>query len=139
MTNPAGQHLRVVGGLHIGLAVFGVLGALAVIAAMSVALTAIEEETDGSEERIAMQAVTTAMVVAVAFIAIGVIISLVAGIGVLQAAPWGRTMAYIASGLQLLNVPFGTAVGIYGFVALGMEGAQEYFEKPWEPVPTGKA
>jgi hypothetical protein len=39
--------------------------------------------------------------------------SLVAGVGLLTAKPWAPTAAFIVGALNLMNVPFGTVVGIY--------------------------
>jgi hypothetical protein len=37
--------------------------------------------------------------------------------------PWARVLAIILSALHLLNIPFGTALGIYGlWVLLSNEG-----------------
>ena len=38
----------------------------------------------------------------------------VAGIGLLKYRPWARTWAIIAAVSELLSIPFGTALGIYG-------------------------
>jgi hypothetical protein len=40
-------------------------------------------------------------------------LALVAGYGLLNRRPWGRTMAIIAAILALLKFPIGTALGIY--------------------------
>jgi uncharacterized SAM-binding protein YcdF (DUF218 family) len=39
---------------------------------------------------------------------------LIAGIGLLTFKPWASTLTIIVSALHLLNIPFGTALGIYG-------------------------
>jgi hypothetical protein len=41
-----------------------------------------------------------------------------AGWGLLQKAPWGRTLAIAASCLALLSFPFGTALGIWSLAVL---------------------
>lgn len=43
---------------------------------------------------------------------------LIGGIGVLKRQNWARILVLILSVLQLFNVPFGTAVGIYSLWAL---------------------
>jgi hypothetical protein len=48
--------------------------------------------------------------------------AILAGVGLLQFASWGRILAIIVSALHLLNLPFGTALGIYGlWVLVGRE------------------
>ena len=43
---------------------------------------------------------------------------IVAGIGLLGFRPWARILAIVLSALDLLHVPFGTALGVYGFWVL---------------------
>ena len=49
---------------------------------------------------------------------------LIAGWGLLQYRPWARTLTLALSVFELFHVPFGTALGFYGFwVLLSPEGA----------------
>jgi hypothetical protein len=45
-------------------------------------------------------------------------LALMAGYGLLNRKPWGRTLAIIAAILALIKIPFGTALGIYTLWAL---------------------
>jgi hypothetical protein len=55
---------------------------------------------------------------------------IIAGLGLLKFRPWARILTIILSALDLLNVPFGTALGVYGFwVLLSAEGTR-LFETP---------
>jgi len=50
-----------------------------------------------------------------------------AGMGLTRRAPWGRTVALVMSFISLLNLPFGTALGIYTlWVLLPSYSALEY-------------
>ena len=50
---------------------------------------------------------------------------IVAGIGLLKFRPWARILTIVLSALNLMNLPFGTIVGIYGlWVMLSDEGAR---------------
>ncbi len=40
-------------------------------------------------------------------------LALLAGYGLLQRRPWGRTLAIVAAIFALVKIPFGTALGIY--------------------------
>jgi hypothetical protein len=44
--------------------------------------------------------------------------SIIAGIGLLKFQPWARILTIVLSALHLLSIPFGTALGIYGFWVL---------------------
>jgi hypothetical protein len=52
-----------------------------------------------------------------------------AGIGLLQRASWGRITALVAGFLSLLNIPLGTALGIYTIWALLAGDADKQYEK----------
>ena len=50
--------------------------------------------------------------------------SLIAGVGLLSFRPWARMLTLVLSALLLIQIPFGTALGFYGFwVLLSREGA----------------
>jgi hypothetical protein len=56
---------------------------------------------------------------------------LVIGIGLVQFRPWARVAGIILSALDLFNVPFGTALGIYGlWVLLNRETEQMLTSSP---------
>lgn len=49
------------------------------------------------------------------------------GFGMLQYRPWARTLAIILSLINLLHVPFGTLLGLYGlWVLVSTEGERHY-------------
>ncbi len=56
-------------------------------------------------------------------------IGLVGGIGLLSCAPWARTLSLIAGFLELLNVPLGTALGIYTIWVLLSAGSEEEYRR----------
>jgi len=56
-------------------------------------------------------------------------INAAAGIGLLQYQTWGRTLALVTSALDLIKIPFGTALGIYGFWVLLSQRGQAYYER----------
>jgi hypothetical protein len=69
----------------------------------------------------------------VLFIVLGVsfagvtIANFIAGLGLLRLRPWARTMALVMAFIALLNMPFGTALGIYTlFVLLPTAAADQY-------------
>jgi hypothetical protein len=54
----------------------------------------------------------------------------IAGIGLLQFRPWGRILGIVVSALDLLHVPFGTALGVYGLWVLLSRGGEQLFQGP---------
>ena len=58
---------------------------------------------------------------------IGAAAGLIAGWGLLERQPWGRTLAIVLGAFSLIDLPFGTALGIYTlWVLLPAESAVEY-------------
>ncbi|MGC9949050.1 MAG: zinc ribbon domain-containing protein [Bryobacteraceae bacterium] len=57
----------------------------------------------------------------------GSILGLITGWGLLQREPWARTLAIVMACLNMVNMPFGTALGIYTlWVLLPAASEQEY-------------
>ena len=60
----------------------------------------------------------------------GAVIGIVAGWGLLHRRPWARTLAIVAAVFNLLDMPFGTALGVYTlWVLLPAESEREYREE----------
>lgn len=58
---------------------------------------------------------------------------IIAGIGVMQYRSWGRIVMIVLSALDLINVPLGTALGIYGLWVMLNKETEQLFLRP--PVP----
>ncbi len=110
----AETHVKIVGWLHIVLSILGLLGAafLLLIFLVIGLLLARADEPEALG------------VLAIIAIAIGFFLfllsapGLVGGIGLLKRQNWARILVLILSVLQLFNVPFGTALGVYSLWAL---------------------
>ena len=56
---------------------------------------------------------------------------LIGGFGLLQFKPWARILVIILSVFELLSVPFGTAIGIYGlWVLLNVQTERLFMDNP---------
>ena len=54
-------------------------------------------------------------------------VGIAAGLGLLQRQDWGRILAIVLGVISLINIPFGTALGVYTLWVLVSPGAdQEY-------------
>ncbi|HEX6896474.1 MAG TPA: hypothetical protein VF146_14445 [Bryobacteraceae bacterium] len=58
---------------------------------------------------------------------------LIGGFGLMQFKPWARILVIVLSAFELLSVPFGTALGIYGFWVL-LNRETEYLFQPRPPA-----
>lgn len=68
------------------------------------------------------------------FLLIKSIIGIIAGFGLLQHYDWARILAIILAFVDILHVPFGTALGIYTIWALLAKGADEEYRSLPQPA-----
>lgn len=125
------QHVKILGILHI---VFGALGAIFALLMMTVfgGIAGVVNMT--AETRDAAVAAPILVVVGgivTIFILLISIPGIVAGVGLLQFRPWARVLTIVLSALELLHVPFGTALGIYGLWVLLSNGTETLFRPPY--------
>ncbi|REJ79373.1 MAG: hypothetical protein DWQ47_01135 [Acidobacteria bacterium] len=60
--------------------------------------------------------------------------SLIAGYAVLKKKPWARVAAFVGAALSVMNVPVGTAVGVYAlWYFVGEEWKQVYEPQNYRP------
>lgn len=117
------KHITILGILHIAYSIMGFFGALIVFAAV-----AGGGLISGDDEVIA---ITTIVGSGIAFLLLLVSVpGLIGGIGLLKWQPWARILALIIGGLNLINIPFGTALGIYTiWVLINDESIQLFTSK----------
>lgn len=116
--------VKVVGALH---AVYG--GLLVIVAALilfSGAFVGNVIADEGGEPGVANFVRSIMGFLGFVFLVVGGI-GVAGGIGLFSLAPWGRTLTLIASAVALINVPVGTALGIYGLVVLTRPEAAQLF------------
>ncbi len=65
--------------------------------------------------------------IAVIFMAVIAIPSIVAGIGLLHRREWGRILALVVGILSLIDIPIGTALGVYTIWVLMDDSVRPYF------------
>jgi hypothetical protein len=135
-------HVTVLAWLHI---VFGVLGLLAGLAALVFfgGLAGIISFTDADPDA-RVGSLIMGGIGGLAFL-VCLLLSLpalIAGAGLLKFRPWARVLTIILSVINILNVPIGTALGVYGlWVLFSQEGAALFAEPhgampppaPWQP------
>jgi hypothetical protein len=62
-----------------------------------------------------------------AVLLVGAVLGLAAGMGLLQRQPWARMLAIVLGFINLVDMPFGTALGIYTlWVLLPAKSEEEY-------------
>lgn len=106
-------HVRVVGILHIVFGVMGILGALLVLVIFGGAAGIVGATAD-PEAHVAVPVIGVVGGLLSCVVLVVSVPGTIAGIGVLQFREWARILMIVVSVLDLLNVPLGTAIGVYG-------------------------
>jgi len=105
------KHVTVVGILHIGLGVLGLLFAcLALLVTIGPGII--------SQDRTALSILVTIGAAIASILAILSLPGIVGGLGILRYKPWARYLVMILSVISLVNIPIGTAVGVYSLWVL---------------------
>lgn len=123
-------HVKVLGVLHIVLGILGALGALAIIVIFGGVATLIGMNDSAPEAQVALPIVGAIGSIIAIFVLLISLPGIIAGIGLLQYRPWARTLTIIISALELLNIPIGTALGIYGLWVLLSQRTERLFAAP---------
>ncbi|MFZ5429584.1 MAG: hypothetical protein ACOZDD_05065 [Bacteroidota bacterium] len=119
------KHVNVVAALFIGLSIFGLV--IALFAAVILGLVG-----GFVDDPVASKVLP---IIASVIIWIMIIFSLpgiVAGVGLFRRKEWARILTLILSVIKLLNVPVGTAVGIYSIWVLVQDETVALFKPPFE-------
>ena len=121
------QHVKVVAILNIVCGGLGVLLALVVLLFFSGMAGVVHSDPspDSDVGVAALGVIGVVGFVAIAFISVP---SVIGGIGLLKYREWARILLIVMSALNLINVPFGTALGIYGLWTLLNDGTRVLFK-----------
>ena len=111
-------HVKVIGILHIVLGGLGVLGGAIAMMVMGGIAGIVGLSDHSSDAAVAMPIL--GLIGGFIFIVLMVLSlpSIIVGFGLIRFRPWARTLAIVLSVLHLFNIPFGTALGVYGLWAL---------------------
>ena len=116
------QHVSFVGALHVGFGILGALGALAIYITFRFAFGFVEH--DPLVMDILSFVGNTLSIIILFFACLGII----GGIGLFSYRPWARILVMIVSAINCLNVPVGTAKGVYSIWVLMQPETIELFE-----------
>jgi hypothetical protein len=121
-TNKMKQHVSFVGAIHVGFGILGLLGALTVFIIFNFAQGFVVEEPL-AEEIISFLGGTISILI-MFFASLGII----GGIGLFSYKPWARILVMIVSAINCLNIPIGTAKGVYSIWVLMQKETMDLFE-----------
>jgi hypothetical protein len=106
-------HVRVVGILHIVFGLLGIVGAVVLLLVFG-GVAGIVGATGDPDAHVAVPILGGLGAFLSCVVLLVALPGTIAGIGVLQFREWARILMIVVSVLDLLNVPLGTALGVYG-------------------------
>jgi hypothetical protein len=122
-SNRMKKHVTVVGAIHIGFGLIGLLGALAIFFALRFASGFVEGE---DVPEVLLKFLSFSLPLLVGFMST---LGLVGGIGLLSLQPWARYLIIVVAALGCLNIPIGTLKGVYSLWVLLQDETLKLFEK----------
>lgn len=123
------KHVSLVAGLHIGFAVLGLVGALVIFLSINFAQSFVEGEDIAETVLLAVKIIIPAVVALIS------VLSIVGGIGLLSYREWARVLLIVVSAINCLNVPIGTAKGVYSMWALLQDDTIKLFREDKTVAP----
>ena len=130
------DHVRILGYMHIVFGALGLLGALVVFTVFGgiAGIIGIVAPHD-PDARIAIPILGIVGIAIAAFVLLLSLPGLIVGFGLLRFRPWARILTIVLSALNLLNVPIGTAIGIYGLWVLLQAETERLFAHSYGVAP----
>jgi hypothetical protein len=111
-------HVKMLGVLYLAVSGFFLVGALFLILATGSAAGIVGAAAEPEDAAIAIPVIGIAGTALAMFLSVFAIPGLVTGYGLLQRKPWARIVGIVLSAISLINIPVGTAIGIYGLWVL---------------------
>jgi hypothetical protein len=111
-------HVKVLGILHVALSSLGVLAAVIVLFVMGGVVGLVGASDRSADTGFGAVAVGGLGLIIAIVVLIFSLPGLIGGIGLLKLAPWSRVLMIVVSVLDLINIPVGLAIGIYGLWVL---------------------
>ena len=109
------QHVKILGILHI---IYGALGVFVGLLALLImgGIAGMVGVTDHSPDSALAIPILGGIGALVFIILLAISLpGIIVGFGLLHFKPWARLLTLVLSALELFSIPFGTALGIYGF------------------------
>lgn len=120
-------HVKVLGVMYIVLSALGVASALFLALAVGTASSIVGVSAEPQAAAVALPIIGVAGTALVVFLLALSLPGLITGIGLLKLQPWARILGIVLSAINLINIPFGTALGIYGLWVLLTRETEQLF------------
>ena len=111
-------HVKTLGILHIAFGALGVVGALVVLLIFGGAAALVNMNAPELDAEIAASIIGIAGGAIALLVLVLSVPGIIVGVGLYGLRPWARIFGVVISALDIVNVPIGTAIGIYGLWVL---------------------
>ena len=129
------QHIKILGILHIVYAGFVMLAGVIVLVIMGGLAGFIGATGQSADSQIASPILGLIGLGVFCFLVLLSLPGIIGGFALMQFKPWARILVIVLSAFELLSIPFGTALGIYGFwVLLNPETERLFQARPPQAV-----
>jgi hypothetical protein len=116
------KHVTVVGAIHIGFGILGLIGAVAAFFALNFAKGFVAGE---EVPTMVLGFLSVSVPILIGFLST---LGLVGGIGLLSYLSWARYLVIVVAALGCLNIPIGTLKGVYSLWVLLQDETIKLFE-----------
>jgi hypothetical protein len=120
-------HVKVLGVLYIAVSGLFMLAAVFLLVAMGGAAGIVGTAADPADAALAIPIIGIAGAGLIALLLAFALPGLITGIGLVYVKPWARILGLILSAINLINIPIGTVVGIYGLWVLLHKDTERLF------------
>jgi hypothetical protein len=117
------RHIKIVAGLYLVLGVLGIIAALVVFGMLGGMPDFAARDDHPAAMIVLLGGIATLAIVTVS------VPSIITGIGLLKFQSWARVLSIILSVVHLFNIPFGTALGVYGLWVMQQPETQLLFQR----------
>jgi len=121
------QHVSFVGALHVGFGILGLIGALAIYIVFNFAGDFVDNDPIAIK---VMDFMGGSLALLILFFAS---LGIIGGIGMFSYRSWARVLVMIVSAINCLNIPIGTAKGVYSIWVLMQPEVVAAFEEGRAP------
>jgi hypothetical protein len=128
------NHVKILGAIYIALSALALMFALFLAFAVGTASAIVGTAADPNDAAVALPIIGIAGSALVAFLVLVSLPGLIAGVGLLKMRPWARVLGIVVAVLNLLNIPLGTVVGVYGLWVLFSKETEQLLESGVAPV-----
>ena len=127
-------HVKVLGVLYLAFSALGLLFALFLLLAVGSAAGIVGVTADASDAAVAIPIIGLAGTALGVFLLLLALPGLLTGWGLLTFKPWARILGLVLSALNLLQIPIGTVLGIYGLWVLLHKDTERLFSRTSVPA-----